>query len=91
MVGSYFLTQIAILNVLTGALRPFTFSCFQSFLLPCCLHLLIPCLHWSALSKGFILSRIFLCLVSSSVYKNPLSIFCSAGLVVVNSFSFSLL
>jgi hypothetical protein len=46
-------------------------------------------IYWSACSKGFILFWVFL--VSSSICKSPSSIFYSAGLVVANSFSFSLL
>jgi hypothetical protein len=42
--------------------------------------------------KGlFFLESTCLTLVSSSICKSPLSIFCSAGLVVANPFSFSLL
>jgi hypothetical protein len=42
--------------------------------------------------KGlFFLEFSCLTLVSSFICKSPLSIFCSAGLVVVNSFSFFLL
>jgi hypothetical protein len=46
-----FLTQFALLCLLIGALRPFTFSfnvesacCFQSFLFHCCLVLPLLCL-----------------------------------------------
>jgi hypothetical protein len=42
--------------------------------------------------KGlFFLNSSCLTLVSSSICKSPLRTFCSAGLVAINSFSFSLL
>jgi hypothetical protein len=46
---------------------------------------------WPTWSKWFILESSFLTLVYSSVCKSPLRIFCTASLVVMNSFSFSLL
>jgi hypothetical protein len=63
MVGSCFLTQFAILCLLTGALKPFTFSvnierCFQSFLFPLFSFYLF--LFTGLIGKGFILSYIFL-------------------------------
>jgi hypothetical protein len=76
---------------LIGLLRPFTFSVN----IERCL--LFPVIFVSLLftrllaQKGlFFLESSCLTLVSSSVCKSPLSIFCSAGLVVANSFSFSL-
>jgi hypothetical protein len=91
MVGSYFLTQFAILCLLIASLIPFTFSdclLLQSFLL-LCLVLPIP-VYLSSCLKGFINYWIFLFCSSFFYCKSPLSIFCSDGLVVINSFSFSL-
>jgi hypothetical protein len=74
MVGSCFLTQFAILCLLIGALRPFTFSVnikrcllFPVILVPCCLVLHILCLLvcllkrvYSFLSLSVSLSFLFL-------------------------------
>jgi hypothetical protein len=99
MVGSCFLTQHAILCLLIGTLRPFTFSVniekcplfpviFVSLLFSFTYSLFIGLLAQKGL---FFLESTCLTLVSSSICKSLLSIFCSAGLVVTNSFSFSLL
>jgi hypothetical protein len=99
MVVSCFLTQFAILCLLIGALRPFTFSVNieRCLLFPVILVSLLFSFTYSlficllAQKCLFFLESSYLCLVFSSVCKSPLSIFCSAGLVVTNSFSFSLL
>jgi hypothetical protein len=90
MVGSCFLTQFAILCLLIGAWRPFIFRgscCFQSFLFSCWL------VFTGQLAQKvlFSLESTCLILISSSICKSPLSIFCSVCLVVANYFSFSLL
>jgi hypothetical protein len=92
--GSYFFTQFDILCLLIGALRPFTFNvnierCLlfpMIFVSPFCTftYSLVTILLGQ---KGlYFLESSCFTLVSSSV-----SIFCSAGLGVMNSFSFSLL
>jgi hypothetical protein len=99
MVGSYFLTQFAILCLLIGVLRSITFSVnfdrcllfpvsFVPLLFSFTYSLFICLLAQKAL---FFLESSCLTLVSSSICKSPLSIFCSTDLVVTNSFSFSLL
>jgi hypothetical protein len=99
MVGSCFLIQFALLCLLTGALRPFTFSVniekcllfpviFVSLLFSFTYSLFIGLL----VQKGlFFLESTCLTVVSSSICISPLSIFCSAGMVVANFFSFSFL
>jgi hypothetical protein len=99
MVWSCFLIQFSILCLLIGALRPFSIW-YQYWEVPVVsshfyspvVYFYLFLLYWTSWSKEFILSWIFLSHSSFfSVFKSPLSIFCSAGLVVVNSFSFSLL
>jgi hypothetical protein len=90
VVRSCFLIQFVILCVLIGALRPFTFSVnIERYLL---FPVIFLCLLFSfthslfigmlAQKDLFFLESTCLTLVSSSICKNPLSIFCSAGLVV---------
>jgi hypothetical protein len=99
MVGSYFLIQFAILYLLIEVLRPFTFSVTieKCLLFPVTFVSLLFSFTYSLFTgllgqRGlFFLESACPALVSSSICKTPLSIFCSAGLVVANSFSFSLL
>jgi hypothetical protein len=99
MVGSCFLIQFTILCLLTGALRPFTFGVnieryllFSVIFVTLLFSFTYPLFTGLLAQKGlFFLESTCLTLVSSSTCKSPLSIFCSAGLVVANSFSFSLL
>jgi hypothetical protein len=99
MVGSSFLIQFAILYLFIGALRPFTFSVgierwllflvtFVSLLFSFTYFLFNGLLAQKGL---FFLESTCLTQVSSAVCKSPLSILCSAGLVVTNSFIFFLL
>jgi hypothetical protein len=99
MVGSYCLTLFAILHLLIRALQPFSSSVnlercllFPFIFIPLLFrftHSLFPGL---LAQRGlFFLYSSRLSLVSSSIYKSPLSIFCNAGLVVTNFFSISLL
>jgi hypothetical protein len=98
MVGSCFFIQFAVLYLLTGALRPFIFSVsiesclpfpviFVSLLFDFTYSLFTGLLAQKCL---FFLVSTCLTLASSSICKSPLSIFYSTGLVVTNSFSFSL-
>jgi hypothetical protein len=65
---------------------------FQSFLFPYFWVLPISCLFFLLAQKGlFFHESSWLTLISSSICKIPLSIFCSAGLVTTNYFNFSLL
>jgi hypothetical protein len=100
MVGTCVLTLLAILCLLIGQLRPFTFGVdiercllFPVISIPLLVSFTYSlCAGWSACSKGlFFLESPYLSLISSSIFTSPLSIFCSAGLIVMNSFSFSLL
>jgi hypothetical protein len=98
IVGSWFLIKFAVLCLLIGALRSFIFSVsiekcllfsvtFVSLLFSFTYSLLIGLLAQKGL---FFLESICLILLSSSLCKSPLSIFCSVILVVTNSFSYSL-
>jgi hypothetical protein len=99
VVGSCFLTQFAILCILIGTLRWFKFSVKieRCLLFPVILVSLMFNFTYSLFvcllaQKGlFFLESPYLTLVSSSIYKSPLSISFNTGLVVTNSFSFSLL
>jgi hypothetical protein len=94
VVGSFF-NPICYSISLIGALKPFTFSVkIEKYLL--FLVIFIPLLFSFTYSlftgllaqKGlFFVEASCLTLVSSSICKNPLSIFCIAALVVANSFS----
>jgi hypothetical protein len=94
MVGSYFLIQYAILCFLIEAFRPFIpvlmlrgACCFQSFFFPLVFIFIYP------FFTGLLAQKVEssgLTLVSSSICKSPLCIFCNAGLMVANSFSFPL-
>jgi hypothetical protein len=76
-----------------GALKLFTFSvnierCLFFPVIFACLFSFTYSLFTGLLAQK---DLFFLTLVSSSICKGPLNIFYSAGLVVANSFSFSLL
>jgi hypothetical protein len=99
MVGFSFLTQFAVLCLLIGVLRPFTFivNIETCLLFPVILVPLLFSFTYSLFSallaqKGlFFLESSCLTLVSSSTCESPLSVFCSSCFVVANSFNFSLL
>jgi hypothetical protein len=84
---------------LIGALRPFTFSVniercllFPTISFPLLFSFTYSLFTGLLAQKGILFLESFcFTLVSSSICKSPLSIFCSAGLVVTNSFSFFLL
>jgi hypothetical protein len=98
MAGSFFFNPIAILCHLIGALRPFTFSVnIERYLLfPVIFVSLLFSFTYSLFTglfaqKGlFFLESSCLSLVSSSIFKSLLSIFCSAVLVVKNPLVFFL-
>jgi hypothetical protein len=98
MVRSCFLTQFAVLHLLFGNWGHW-FSvlvlrgawCFQSFF-PSVVSSTYSLLTGLLGQRGFFFhASSCLTLASSSLCNSPLSIFCSAGLVVMNFLSFSLL
>jgi hypothetical protein len=98
MVGSCFLTQFAIVCLLIGALRPFTFHvnierCLLLTVVPVSLLFSFSYSLFIGLlaQKGLFFLESFCPTLISSICKNPLSIFYSAALVVTNSLNFSLL
>jgi hypothetical protein len=84
---------------LIGALRPFTFSVnterclsFPAIFIPVLFSFAYSLFTGLLAQDGlFFLECSCFTLVSSSICKSPLSIFCSTGLVATTSFSFSLL
>jgi hypothetical protein len=97
--GIVFLIQFVILCLLIGSLKPFTFiiNIERCLLFPVIFVSLLFSFTYSLFTDLlaqkclFFLESTWITLVSSSICKSPLSIFCSAGLVAINSISFSLL
>jgi hypothetical protein len=94
-----FLIQFAILCLLIGVLRQFTFSAnierclwFPVIFIPL-LFTFTYSLFTGLLARNGLsfLESSYLTLVSSFLCKSHLNIFCSAGLLVIHSLSFSLL